>query len=72
MSTYKRIKELREDSDLTQKRMSEYMHISQRAYSHYENGDRSLPVDILIEIAKFHEVSVDYILELTDDPSVKH
>lgn len=63
---YRRIRDLREDSDLRQNVLSEYLHISRRSYCHYENGDRGIPTDILIGIADFYGVSVDYLLERTD------
>lgn len=63
---YHRIKDLRKDSDLTQKEISVQLNISQRAYSHYENGTRDIPTDILIRLADFYSVSIDYLLERTD------
>ena len=59
-----RLKDLREDSDLKQKEIAEYLHIKQNTYSQYENGQRQLPIDILIKLAKFYNVSTDYILGL--------
>lgn len=67
---YRRIKNLREDADLTQKEISRYLNLSRRSYSHYENGTRNLPVDILISIADFYNVSIDYLLERTDNKKV--
>ena len=61
-----RIKDLREDSDLTQKQIAEYLHIRQNTYSQYENGHRQLPLEFLIALAKFYNISTDYILGLTD------
>ncbi|MBE6731899.1 MAG: helix-turn-helix transcriptional regulator [Ruminococcaceae bacterium] len=63
---YKRIRDLREDSDLTQKRMGEILSCSQRVYSNYERGELDIPTEILIKIADYHKVSVDYILNRTD------
>ncbi|MCH5343756.1 MAG: helix-turn-helix transcriptional regulator [Acetatifactor sp.] len=63
---YRRIRNLREDADLTQSEFSSYLHISQRAYSHYENGTRDIPTDILIKIADYYNVSIDYLLNRTD------
>ncbi len=62
----KRLRDLREDSDLTQKTLAEHLHIRQNTYSQYENGQRQIPIDILIKISKIYGVSVDYILDLTD------
>ncbi|MGN0356069.1 MAG: helix-turn-helix domain-containing protein [Muricoprocola sp.] len=64
---YKRIRDLREDRDLTQKNMGEILNCSQRIYSNYERGDVDIPTHILIELAQFHHTSVDYLLELTDE-----
>ena len=64
---YKRIRDLREDKDLTQREMGEILMCSQRVYSNYECGDLDIPTEILIKLADFHNVSVDYILNRTDD-----
>ncbi len=63
---YKRIRELREDSDLLQKDIAKYLHCTQVAYSRYELGTRDIPTEVLIKLAKFHRTSVDYILGLTN------
>ncbi len=62
-----RIKDLREDHDLTQKEIAEYLHIKQNTYSQYENGQRQLPIDALIALAKYYHTSTDYILGLTSE-----
>lgn len=62
----KRIRDLREDSDLTQKSIAEFLNINQRTYSGYETGVRSIPIEALIKLAKYHNASVDYLLGLTD------
>ena len=67
-SMYYRIRDLREDRDLTQKDLAEYLNCSQVCYSHYETGKRDLPTEILIKLALFHDVSVDYLLGLTENP----
>ncbi len=67
---YKRIRDLREDKDLTQKQMGEILSCSQRVYSNYECGDLDLPTEILVKIADYHNVSVDYILGRTDKKEV--
>lgn len=64
---YSRIRNLREDRDLTQKQMGEILNCSQRIYSNYECGDVDIPTQILIKLAKFHKTSVDYLLGLTDE-----
>ena len=63
---YKRIRDLREDKDLTQKQMAEILNCSQQVYSNYELGQRDIPTEVLIGLSRYHEVSVDYILGLTD------
>ena len=62
-----RIKDLREDADITQKQLAEYLNIRQNTYSQYENGQRQIPIDSLIKLANYFCTSVDYILELTDE-----
>ena len=62
-----RIRDLREDHDLTQTAVAEYLHIKQNTYSQYENGQRQIPIDALIALAKFYHTSTDYILGLTDE-----
>ena len=64
---YRRIRDLREDRDLTQKKLSTVLNCSQQVYSNYELGQRDIPTDILIELSKFYNVSVDYILGLRDE-----
>ena len=65
---YKRIRDLREDRDLTQKEMARILNCSQQVYSNYELGQRDIPTDILIKISDFYCVSVDYILGISDNP----
>ena len=64
---YKRIRDLREDMDLTQKELAKALNCSQQVYSNYELGQRDIPTDILIKLSRFYSVSVDYILGLKDD-----
>ena len=64
---YKRIRELREDNDLLQKNLAEYLNCSQVAYSRYELGTRDIPTEVLIALSKFYNVSTDYILGLKDE-----
>lgn len=61
-----RLKELREDRDIKQKDIAEYLHIKQNTYSQYENGQRQLPIDILIKLSQYYKVSTDYILGVSD------
>ena len=67
---YQRIRDLREDRDLTQMKMGEILSCSQRVYSNYERGDIDIPTEILIRLSRFYDVSVDYILGLTDNPEI--
>lgn len=64
---YKRIKDLREDIDLTQKAVSTYLNMSQNGYSQYETDTNKIPVDVLKKLAIFYNTSVDYLIELTDE-----
>ena len=66
MPFYRRIRDLREDKDLTQAKMGEILSCSQRVYSNYERGDIDIPTITLIKIADFYQVSVDYLLGRTD------
>ncbi len=63
---YPRIRALREDHDLLQKHLADYLHCSQVAYSHYELGKRDIPTEVLIALALFYHTSTDYLLSLTD------
>ncbi len=66
-----RLRDLREDRDLLQKQIAEYLNCSQVCYSRYELGQRDIPTDALIKLADFYGVSVDYILKLTSNPERK-
>ena len=66
---YRRIRDLREDKDLTQREMGEILSCSQRVYSNYERGELDIPTEILIKLADFHNTTTDYILERTDNPN---
>ena len=63
---YRRIRDLREDSDLRQKDLAEYLRCSQVCYSHYEMGKRDIPTDVLIRLADFYHTSTDSLLGRTD------
>ena len=65
---YQRIRDLREDRDLSQKELAAYLNCSQVSYSYYELGKRTIPPEILVALAAYHGVSVDYLLGLTDEP----
>ena len=64
---YHRIRNLREDADISQTEMGKHLNVSQRAYSHYENGTRDIPLNVLIEFADYFDVSIDYLLERTNN-----
>ena len=66
MNMYHRIRDLREDADLTQAQVGTAVGVSQRTYAYYESGQRMLPPQILCALADFYHVSVDYLLERTD------
>ena len=64
---FQRIQDLRTDADMSQKQLSEILHISQRSYSHYETGSRNIPVEMLIRLANYYDISVDYQCVLPDN-----
>ena len=64
---YPRIRNLREDKDMTQTDMAKILNCSQRIYSNYECGDVDIPTSILIKLAKYHNTSTDYLLGLTNE-----
>lgn len=63
---YERIRNLREDNDLLQKDIAEYLNCSQNCYSKYELGRRNISIDILIKLAHYYDTSLDYLLGKTD------
>ena len=65
---YNRIRDLREDRDLNQTEVAKILGMSQTGYSKYETGENDIPTDILIKLADFYDVSVDYLLNRTDNP----
>lgn len=64
---YCRIRNLREDNDLTQTKLANILGMSQTGYSKYETGENDIPTSILIKLAVFYDTSIDYILGLTDE-----
>ena len=68
---YKRIRDLREDRELTQKELAKFLNCSQQVYSNYELGQRDIPTYVLIKLSSFYNVSVDYILGISDNPKTK-
>ena len=63
---YRRIRDLREDSDLTQNQIAEILHMHKTTYRRYETGERELPLNIAISLAKHYNVSLDYLAGLTN------
>ena len=66
MEKYQRIRNLREDADLTQQQVGEAINVPQRPYAYYESGQRMIPPHVLCALADLYKVSVDYLLERTD------
>lgn len=70
MGYYKRIRELREDHDLTQRELAKMLDMPQPQYYRYEQGFRDIPTDILIKLSDIYNTSIDYILERTENPHI--
>lgn len=68
MNLLERLRNLRVDHDITQTQLASEFHISQKTYSKYETGQRQIPIELLISLAQYYHVSVDYLLGLTDNP----
>ena len=66
MSMNLRIRDLREDNDLTQKSVADYLMCDQSLYSKYERGEREIPLKLVVKLAEFYHVSIDYIVGLTE------
>lgn len=64
---YERIRNLREDKDLTQKQLGEILNMSQTGYNQYETGKNDIPTKILIKLAEFYNTSIDYLLGIADE-----
>ena len=64
---FKNLRAIREDNDIKQKDVAKYLNISQNTYSQYENGVIALTAEVLIKLADFYDVSVDYLLDRTDE-----
>lgn len=67
---YKHVRDLREDRNLSQREVSKILNCSQQVYSNYELGQRDIPTAILIKLSRYYNVSVDFILGLTDNPEI--
>ncbi len=68
MAYYRRLRDLREDRDLTQAEVASFLGMKQPQYFRYEQGYRDIPTDLLIRLANFYQTTTDYILGLTDNP----
>ena len=66
MMKYQRVRDMREDRDLNQQQVAEYLNMSQTGYSKYETGENDIPTRVLIQLAGFYKTSVDYILGISD------
>ena len=64
---YKRLRDLREDMELTQTQVAKMLEMSQTGYSKYETGENDVPTEILIKLSRFYNTSIDYILGETDN-----
>lgn len=63
-----RLKDIREDRDLTQEEIAEILNVKQNTYQQYESGKRQIPIEALIKLAKYYNLSIDYILGLIKEP----
>ena len=68
---YPRIRNLREDMDMNQTQIAKMLGMSQTGYSKYETGENDIPTDILVKLSQFYNVSVDYMLGITDNPKIQ-
>lgn len=65
---FKRLRDMREDKDLTQAQMAEYLKIHQTTYSDYEIGNLNVPIEVFIKLAEFYNTSIDFLAGVTDNP----
>lgn len=66
---FKRLRDMREDRDLTQAQIADYLKIHQTTYSDYEIGNLNVPIDVFIKLAKYYNTSIDFLAEITDNPT---
>ena len=69
---FKNLRGIREDRDIKQREIAKYLNVSQNTYSQYENGVISLTADVLIKLADYYKVSVDYLLDRTNNPKMQN
>lgn len=67
---FKNLKAIREDRDIKQKQIAEYLNVSQNTYSQYETGVIALTSDVLIKLSEYYKVSIDYLLDRTNNPNI--
>ncbi len=72
MGYYSRLRDLREDRDLSIRKLAELLHLQRTTYHNYETGKRELPFELAITLAKFYDVSLDYIAGITNDSTPPH
>ena len=68
---FKNLRAIREDRDIKQKDVAKVLNVSQNTYSHYETGVIALTAEVLIKLSKYYNVSIDYLLDQTDDPKIQ-
>lgn len=68
---FKNLRGIREDKDIKQKDIAKYLNVSQNTYSQYETGVISLTAEVLIKLADFYDVSIDYLLDRTKNPNIQ-
>ena len=68
---FRNLREIREDKDIKQKDIAKYLNVSQNTYSQYETGVISLTAEVLIKLADYYKVSVDYLLDRTNNPNIQ-
>ncbi len=68
---YRNLRGIREDNDIKQKEIAKYLNVSQNTYSQYETGVISLTAEVLIKLADYYNVSIDYLLDRTDNPKLQ-
>ncbi len=68
---FKNLRAIREDKDIKQKELAAYLNVSQNTYSQYETGIISLTAEVLIKLADYYNVSIDYLLDRTDNPKIQ-
>lgn len=68
---FKNLRAIREDNDIKQKEIAKYLNVSQNTYSQYETGVISLTAEVLIKLADYYKVSIDYLLDRTNNPNIQ-